>query len=57
MSWVYKKTEIPSRDNDFQSLYTVGFYEPDGKWHSDSDWTNQRDAGDRCHYLNGGNKT
>lgn len=36
-------------------LYTVGFYDPNGKWHSDSDHDNKVDAADRVHYLNGGN--
>lgn len=47
MSWVYIKSE--------PGLWTVGFYDPDGKWHSDSDYKSQKDAGDRVHYLNGGN--
>ncbi len=28
--WVYMRTE--------PSLWTVGFYAPDGKWHTDSDY-------------------
>jgi len=35
-------------------LYTVGFYDPQGAWHSDSDHDNEKDAGERVHYLNGG---
>ena len=46
--WVYLHTE--------PSLWTVGFYSPDGKWHPDSDWSTKEDAGERCHYLNGGNE-
>jgi hypothetical protein len=46
MIWVYIRSE--------PGLYTVGFYSPDGKWHTDSDWSSQEEAGERCHYLNGG---
>ena len=45
-TWVYIQTE--------PSLWTVGFYAPDGCWHSDSDWSSQTEAAERVHYLNGG---
>lgn len=45
--WVYQKTE--------ENLWTVGFYTPDGTWVTDSDHDSAEAAGDRCHYLNGGN--
>ena len=35
-------------------LYTVGFYDPKGKWHSDSDHSSTDEAAKRVHYLNGG---
>jgi hypothetical protein len=35
-------------------LFTVGFYDPEGKWHADSDWESRDDAAKRVHYLNGG---
>lgn len=44
--WVYIKTE--------QYLWTVGFYDPSGKWHTDSDHESKSDAADRVAYLNGG---
>lgn len=47
--WVYKLTEV----NEEGRLYTVGFYDPTGKWHSDSDGTKEECA-TRCNYLNGG---
>ncbi len=50
MSYVYKATDY----NDGNYLYTVGFYDPEGKWHPESDWPTQREAGQRVHYLNGG---
>ena len=36
-------------------LWTVGFYDPQGKWHPDSDHSNSEEAAKRCHWLNGGN--
>lgn len=37
-----------------RSLYTVGFYGPDGKWHPESDHASTEAAAARVHYLNGG---
>jgi len=36
------------------NLYTVGFYEPDGKWQPESDHRSPEDAAARVHFLNGG---
>ncbi len=44
--YVYIKSE--------SSLWTVGFYSPDGKWNPESDHDNTGDASERVHYLNGG---
>lgn len=44
-TWVYIKTE--------PGLWTVGFYAPDGEFHSDSDHNSKEEAGERVHYLNG----
>lgn len=44
--WVYIRSE--------PGLWTVGFYSPDGRWHSDSDHNSRDDARERVHYLNGG---
>ncbi len=38
------------------NLWTVGFYSPDGTWHSESDHSTQQEAAQRVHWLNGGNK-
>lgn len=46
MTWVYVRSE--------PNLWTVGFYSPDGKWHTDSDWEYKEQAAERVHYLNGG---
>ncbi len=34
-------------------LWTVGFYAPDDKWHTDSDHDSPESAGKRVAYLNG----
>lgn len=34
-------------------LYTVGFYDPNGKFQPESDWNNTEDAAKRVNYLNG----
>jgi len=44
--YVYKQVE--------QYVYTVGFYEPSGKWIPESDHSTREDAAARVHYLNGG---
>jgi hypothetical protein len=44
--WVYIRSE--------PNLYTVGFYDPSGEWHTDSDFSDREAAAERVHYLNGG---
>lgn len=44
--WVYRKSE--------QFLWTVGFYDPKGHWHTDSDHNSQTGAAHKVHFLNGG---
>ena len=39
------------------SLWTVGFYTPDGTWETESDHDNPEEAAERVHYLNGGNNS
>jgi len=43
--WVYEQTE--------PGLWTVGYFDPQGKWHTDSDHTIREDAAKRCAWLNG----
>jgi hypothetical protein len=43
--YVYERSE--------PSLWTVGFYSPDGKWHGDSDHDDPEDAAKRVAWLNG----
>lgn len=45
-NWVYVRSE--------PDLWTVGFYDPQGKWHPDSDYNDSRQAAERVHWLNGG---
>ena len=54
MSYVYKCSERGCSDNDYNALYTVGYYDPAGKWESESDWPTTKEAAQRVHYLNGG---
>ena len=35
-------------------LYTVGHYDPKGKWVPESDWSDREEAAARVSYLNGG---
>lgn len=37
------------------NLYTVGFYDPNGQWHPESDWETREEAVERVAYLNGKN--
>lgn len=46
MSYVYIRSE--------PNLWTVGFYDPSGEWHPDSDFATREEAAKRVHYLNGG---
>jgi len=45
-NYVYIKSE--------PNLWTVGFYDPQGKWIPESDHGNQHDAAERVVRLNGG---
>lgn len=47
-SYVYIRTE--------SELWTVGFYDPKGDWHAESDYNTPEKAAERVHYLNGGNQ-
>jgi len=47
--YVYIRSSDP-----WETLYTVGFYSPDGKWNPESDHETADEAAKRVHYLNGG---
>lgn len=38
------------------SLWTVGFYDPTGKWEPEGDYVSKEEAAARVAYLNGGSK-
>lgn len=48
MTWVYINSE--------PGLWTVGFYAPNGDWHTDSDHSDREEAAKRCAWLNGAPK-
>ncbi len=52
--YVYIKSESAGKAGAVHDLYTVGFYDPQGKWHADSDHSTGDEAAARVHYLNGG---
>ncbi len=37
-------------------LFTVGFYDPKGSWHAESDYRDREDAAMRVSWLNGGQR-
>lgn len=55
--YVYIKSEKACKDNDWHDLFTVGFYDPDGKWQPESDHETSEAAVKRVVYLNGGQKS
>jgi hypothetical protein len=52
--WVYIQSEFAGRMYCVANLFTVGFYSPNGEWHSDSDHASAKEAAARVHWLNGG---
>lgn len=44
-TWVYIQSE--------KNLYTVGFYDTSGIWHSEQDYASREIAANRVHFLNG----
>lgn len=48
---------IESEHNAYGSLWTVGFYNPAGKFVPESDHESETKAAERVHWLNGGNDT
>ena len=48
MKYVYIKSKG-------ENLWTVGFYDPDGKWQPESDHDNPENAAKRVAWLNGSN--
>lgn len=50
MKWFY----ILSETGPDHRLYTVGYEDQNGDWHTDSDHNDKEEAAKRVHYLNGG---
>ena len=50
--YVYIETEHNVGPNG-ENLYTVGFYDPSGKWVPESDYNDRNEAAARVAYLNG----
>ncbi len=48
MSYVYRKTERSP------GLWTVGHWQPDGRWEPESDHSTEEEAAERARWLNGG---
>jgi hypothetical protein len=54
--YVYIESERWTDDKGFtRILYTVGHYDPSGKWIAESDHSDGEEAAKRVRYLNGGN--
>lgn len=53
--WVYLHTDTTYDDEGaVHRTYTVGFFDPDGRWYADDDFLTREAARMRIHYLNGG---
>ena len=46
MSYVYQRA-------NGENFFVVGFFDPSGKWHTESDQTTREEAAERVHWLNG----
>lgn len=49
--WIYRNN---FREDGNAYVYTVGFYDPEGDFHPESDHESRDSAAARVHYLNGG---
>lgn len=52
--YVYIKSERAGQGGADNDLFTVGFYLPEGRFVSESDWATREEAAVRVNYLNGG---
>lgn len=51
MSYVYLLSEIGG--DGYDPMWTVGFYDPNGKWHPERDTHSREEAAKRTAWLNG----
>jgi hypothetical protein len=54
--YVYIQTEFTGQGGATAPLWTVGHYDPEGKWLSESDHDSREAAASRVAYLNGATK-
>ena len=52
--YIYIQTEFTGRDGATAPLWTVGHYDPAGKFHAESDHSDREQAARRVAFLNGG---
>ena len=55
--YVYIKSRESGDDGYVSYLYTVGFYDPSGKWEPESDHADKETAAKRVAWLNGRNES
>jgi hypothetical protein len=55
LDYLKKSASVYVYQSSEPGLFTVGFYDPSGKWHPESDHSSIDEASKRVHYLNGGN--
>lgn len=55
MTYVYVQSEHAGEDEKgrWDDLFTVGFYDPEGKWHPEKDCATAEEAAERVAWLNG----
>jgi len=53
--YVYVKQPTANPHYKFEDSWTVGFYNPENEFVSESSHFSQEEAAQRVHYLNGGN--
>lgn len=47
-------TDVHGKEQHVANMWTVGFYDPEGKWVPETDHSSFKTAAERCSYLNGG---
>lgn len=54
--YVYIQSDRWEEKGYVHYLYTVGFYDPKGEWHPESDHSTTEEAAERVAWLNGSKK-
>jgi hypothetical protein len=57
--YVYLRSETAGEDDQgsWDDLWTVGFYDPQGKWHPERDCATEEEAAERVAWLNGSRRS